>query len=235
MGYQISNIKNKKLGILFFICVFVFLFLIFDLGKGQTPSDFLITWKAGGYAPADYQGKILPIAGGSVTINFELLDNGKTADISQKQVTWLINDEIAAGGQGLKSVSYKIPETDSDDLKTEITVANYKGADRSTLIVIPVAGPEIAINSPYPRNFVAAGINLFRALVYFFNISHLNQMKFEWIANGLKTEGEAGNPDLLNLDVSGGRTGQSVNLGVRALNLNNDKEFAEQNIMVLIK
>ncbi|MCL5004571.1 MAG: hypothetical protein M1170_01335, partial [Patescibacteria group bacterium] len=79
---------------IFFILYALFLFSSFNIAYAQSGYEFLTTWKADGFVPAWYEGKILPSRGSRVSVSFELLKNGKISDLSNVVVRWYVNDNL---------------------------------------------------------------------------------------------------------------------------------------------
>lgn len=207
------------------ICsLFVVLFLIigiFSATAQQTP-DFMITWRANNYVPSNYEGKILPIPETPVSVALELINNGRVADISKNEIRWLINSELKSG-VGLKNIEFSADRL-RDPQKIRVTVMNFNGSNLEKTIFVPVAEPEIVIKG---------GPNIFQALPYFFNVDNLKQLSFIWSANGLNAEGQADNPNILNLDISQLPANSAINLQVQIQNSLKPLEISSQNIKIV--
>ncbi len=202
--------------------------------------DFLISWKAINYVPADYKGKILPSKNSTIQISFDVLDSGKFINISKQQVEWYLNDNLIKSGVGLKSITFTA-STNSNVIEILIpnyTDSKYSAAQINTIITIPIASPEIVIKAPYPNKNITIGDNLFQVLPYFFNINTLNQLKVDWEVDGVKNSGTADRQDILNLTTtSQGQAATGTNVGIKAFvqNLTNQFEFAQNYINLNIK
>lgn len=160
------------------------------VASAQVAPEFMVTWKADSYAPAGYNGKILPSDGTKIDAALEIIDRGKFADLSATEIRWLINDQILKKGKGLKTVSFTAEGTRGSQ-KIAVTAVNYRGANLSKNIVIPIAEPDVVIDS---------NVSTFQALPYFFNVANLGQLKFDWVVNGRVAEGDVENPQIISLD-----------------------------------
>ena len=54
--------------------------LISPIVYAQASPEFLISWRAVNYVPADYQGKILPSKSSPIEAGFDLVDKNKIVD-----------------------------------------------------------------------------------------------------------------------------------------------------------
>jgi len=232
----ISNIKI----FIFSVSIFYFLFSIFYLAGAQTSPQFLVSWQAQSYIPNWYQGKILPTNGTPTEISFELIDKGKLADLSKTKVRWYINDELVKNeenGLGIKSLKIITPNYSGQETEIRISVVDYLGGETlDKIIKIPVVGPEVLIDSPYPDKKISAGSSIFQAIPFFFNIKNLNSLSIEWSANEQKPAGLSANPWLLNLNIGAETpTGTEIKLSVLVKNILKELEFASKSVQLQIK
>ena len=219
--------------ILISVAAFLLLFSLFV--NAQTAPSLIVTWQAENYAPSGYEGVILPTRGTAVRAALALIDAGKIQDLSKKEIRWFTGRELIKSGLGAVEIEFRTPELATGDIALKAVVRNYKNADWEGLTAVPVAEPEIVIDAPYPERKIAAGLNVFKALPYFFNINDVIQLVFSWTANGLKAESGSEEPDRLNLETSLGRSGDEVNLSVAVLNSLNPLQFASQSLNLTIK
>jgi len=104
------------------------------------------------------------------------------------------------------------------------------------IIKIPVVGPEVLIDSPYPDKKISAGSSIFQAIPFFFNIKNLNSLSIEWSANEQKPAGLSANPWLLNLNIGAQTpTGTEIKLSVLVKNILKELEFASKSVQLQIK
>lgn len=207
------------------IAVIVMVIVMVPSSAAQQAPEMMLTWKANNYAPADYQGKILPADGTKVDMALELIDNGKLANLSGIEVRWFVNKKLSASGLGLKNFSF-VADRFRGDQAVEVNLINYKGQNLTKRVIIPVVSPEVVIDD---------GPDVFKALLYFFNIQNLSQMKITWSANGIETSGAVENPGILNLDTAGLPSGTNINLEVTAQNLLKPIETATKSVTFLTK
>lgn len=236
---QDLRIMKYKLGIILFIILYS-LFLIPRVSAQMEP-EFMVTWKANNYVPSDYQGKILPISGTAVDVNFEIIENGKFADLSKTEIFLYANDNLIKSGKGIKSLNFVADRTAGTSQLVEIIIPNYQPKKGESIrleksINIPLVKPEAVIDSPYPNNKINIGLNNFRSLLYFFNIANpLTDISFQWEAAGQEIRGEVANPDLLSLEIQEFLSGQEFNLNLTASNRFEEIEFANQFITLKVK
>lgn len=233
------EIKNNKfcVGFAFLFCVS---FALLPLISTAAAPQFLVSWQAQSYVPGWYQGKILPTNGTPVEINFELIDNGKIVDLSKTKIRWYVNDGLVKNeedGLGIKILKADIPNYSGQETEIRISVVDYLGGEPlDKIIKIPVVGPEVIINAPYPDKKISAGPSIFQAIPFFFNIKNLNGFSIEWLANEQKPASPSGNPWLLNLNV-GPETPKDteIKLSVSVKNILKELEFASKSINLTIK
>lgn len=223
---------NKKFKILIFISTFFFLLYAFFVGA-QTSPQFLISWQSDSYVPDWYQGKIFPANGSRIDISFELLENGKIADISKTIVRWYVNNNLVINeknGTGIKNYSFINNDVyRGNDIEVKITLPNYKGAIIDRIINIPVKSQEAVIGPSYFDNKVSTGKSVFYAWPFFFNIKNLNDLSFNWVVNGQKAKNFGQAPSVLNLNVEQGTlSGTKVDVNVNIMNSKNQMESASK-------
>ena len=118
--------KNVPMIILFFLFGAVFLL---NIPTTSAAPQFWFSWQAGNYAPSWYQGKVLPIVGSPITVNFELIDNGQIADISQNKIRWYVNDRLIineTNGLGIQSARFRIPDYAVNAVELRVSVVGYQ-------------------------------------------------------------------------------------------------------------
>lgn len=233
---------NSKIKIsVFLLSTFCFLFSIFS-ANAQTAPQFLISWKADSYAPNWYQGKVFPTRGSRVEVAFELIDNGKVADISKTKVRWYVNDRLVLNeknGLGIKTHSFRVVDYPGQDVEIRIVVVDYKNGDQlSDLIIIPVAHSEAIIDAPYAGRKIGNISNnkhSFSVYPFFFNVSDLSKLSFKWLVNNRPAE-SGGSAEKLDLSVDPlAPSGFEIDISAKINNLSNEIEFASKNIKVIIK
>lgn len=195
--------------------------LTFTTASAQQAPEFMVTWKSNNYAPPNFQGKILPIANSQIEMALEIIDGGKLANLSGNEIRWLINDTELKSGVGLKNISFAA-EGVKGDQEIEITVKKYKGQDLEKTIEIPLTRPEVVI---------VGGPDIFEALLYFFNITNLNQAEITWFANGDTVKGFVINPAII--DTSDVPARSEIALKAEASNLGRPLEVGEESIYII--
>lgn len=189
--------------------------------NSQAGPELIISWRASTFAPSNYQGKILPTRDSLLNVRFNLIDKGRVVDLSKTKIQWKNGADVATG-VGLKSRDFKISKLDTDNFILTIIVINYGGRNIEKTISIPVAKPEVMIER--------IGTNSFIAQPYFFNVTDLKELGFEWSANGEKPSGSPENPNILtieNIDTSAKISlGLELNLEINVAKILNKAERA---------
>lgn len=232
----LNSFINKKVIILFIVAVL----LIIPGGfvDAQTSRDFLISWEADSYAPSWYQGKVFPSQGSRITIKFELVENGKIANLSKTKVRWYINNKLVrneTSGLGIKSYTFFNNVSFSNNIDVRIAIIEYKGINLEEAFSISVKPVEAVIEIPSFNRQIEKGKFLIKAWPFFFNIRDLGEVGFSWLINGKAQENEkiGGEFDLeIKNDVS---AREKINLGVRIDNLKNTVERASRTILLEVK
>ncbi|MEK7481854.1 MAG: hypothetical protein AAB607_00600 [Patescibacteria group bacterium] len=233
-----KNYKLKlKISVLIF-STFYFLLSAFYLVHAQTPPQFMVSWQANSYAPSWYSGKILPTRGSLIKISFELVDNGKIADLSKKKVRWYVNDKLVQNeskGLGLKFYSFIADDYPGQETEIRITIVDYKDEILDKIVRIPIVFAEAAIDSPYPNAEINTGKNSFLVYPFFFNIRDLNNISFEWLVDNQPAESGENSQSLeLNIE-SAAPSGFEIDIKATIRNLLDEMEFASENIKLVIK
>lgn len=233
--------KNFKLKIILSISAFIIFYLaFFDFSYAQTPPQFLISWKTQNYAPNWYAGKILPTAGTQIEVNFELIDNGKLADISGTKVRWYINDKLVKNennGLGIKKINFTAPNYFGQTIEVRIAIVDFLGGGfMDKIIEIPVVRPEAVINAPYKNNEIKTGKSAFSVSPFFFNINNKDYFSVQWSVSGQKPESDKG--DIFSLDLNIDQqmpAGSDIGLSVTVNNILKTLEMASQTINLTVK
>jgi hypothetical protein len=209
------------------------LLLFLKAGAQQNRPQFLVTWKAPqNYAPAEFSGKVLPTAGSRIIVSFDLVDGGKLQNLSKQTIYWYLDDNFLAGGDGMQSTTFTVPETASDFLALRIQLPNYGSSLIFKTIQIPVANPSVVIEAPYPnKTFNDVSVKV-RANPYFFNMTSLSKLRLAWSVNGEVAQ-NAENPFELTVNInSDAPSGSTVNIGAIAQNSRRTYEVASGNVVL---
>ncbi len=208
----------------------------------QTAPEFMVSWKAIDYVPADYLGKTLPAQATPVEAAFDVIDQGKVADLSKDVISWYDNNAFIGSGIGLKTFRFTPSSAQSDTIR--IDVSNYNSTDITTSFLIPVVKPEVVVSVPTPtanlyrnRTAIAPASYLIQARPFFFNASSLSGLTFSWQINGTTPSGNAGSPDLLTLNLATQGTPQETDLTLSAgvANNTNQLEFSGKTMNLIVK
>lgn len=184
-----SHSVFTRLGI---VIVITFLFAgSFSYAQTQsnsTPSSsarLVLTWKANTLYPSDYTGKAFPGARSSITASVEGYSGGKWIDLSHASVTWLLDDKVIGRGVGMRELMFKIPERPDSVLTLRAkAVLPSPELTLESVSSIPVMGPQVVLNTPFPSQTVAAQSRFtVEAIPYFWNIETINDILFSWTAN----------------------------------------------------
>ena len=233
-----KNYVPKFKTLTFLSVIFIFTFLFFNFSNAQLSPRFIVSWKAQNYAPVWYGGKVLPVVGTLVDINFELIDAGKIANLSQNTIRWYVNYDLVkneSDGLGIKLLRTTVPNRGGDEMSVRIVIIDYANNVLNKIITIPVVRPEAVIDSPYLNNNIRSGLSVFRAIPLFFNVSGVNKMAVNWSANDVKSSGAGGNPWQLDLNLTNPQSGTKINIGVSVKNVLNYLELASQSIILETK
>ncbi|MBI3046210.1 MAG: hypothetical protein HYY86_01525 [Candidatus Harrisonbacteria bacterium] len=210
--------------------------------QAQTSPEFLVSWRALNYVPADYQGKIFPTKSTRVEAAFDLIDKNKAADLSRNEIAWYLNNNFLRSGVGLKSIAFDVPN--NLDQNVRVAVSGYKENTLEKIFLLPAKNPEAVISAKTPagkilrnRPRLSPGNYLLEARPFFFNISGLADLKFGWLINGKPVPGTPDNPEFLSLNLQSEGPVQETELGVSlgVSNLFNQLEIASRLINFVVK
>lgn len=223
------NFEFKILFFSFFVVFISFIFLVNIVGA-QTAGQpqFMVSWRAtNSYAPVWYQGRIFPTKGSQIEVFFDLIDNGKVADISKSKARWYVNDKLRINeknGLGIKSFVFNTAEFGGQETEVRISLPDYiKGQQLSTLVKIPIAKSEIVIDAPYAGRQISAGENIFFAIPFFFNVKNIwygGDIDYKWLVDGREVSTSDENYNSLELNIgSEVPKGTDININLTAKNL----------------
>ncbi|MBU6141790.1 hypothetical protein KGO95_01555 [Patescibacteria group bacterium] len=211
--------------------------------NAQTAPEFMVSWKALDYVPADYIGKTLPTQTTQVEAAFDVIDQGKIVDVSKNMINWYDNNALIAAGIGLKTFKLTPSSTQSDTIR--IAVSNYNAnGDISTSFLVPIVKPEVAVSVPTPtanlyrnRTALAPQPYLLEARPFFFNATSLSGLTFSWQVNNTSPTGNPGNPNFLTLDLSSQGTPQETDITLSAgvTNTGNQLELGSRMLNLIVQ
>ena len=91
----------------FFICIGVLSLFLTSSANAQLNIDsgsillatnpnfeYIISWRALNYVPANYKGKVLATDNSNIEISFDAVNQGKIVDLSKQKVEWRLNNNI---------------------------------------------------------------------------------------------------------------------------------------------
>ncbi|OGM89704.1 hypothetical protein A3J77_01765 [Candidatus Wolfebacteria bacterium RBG_13_41_7] len=220
---------------------FISCFLILNFTHAQTvPPQFLVSWKAQNYVPDWYAGKIFPTAATSVNVDFELIINGKPADLSTTKVRWYVNDKLVKNennGLGIKKINFITPNYFGQTAEVRIVLADFSAEGIiDKIIAIPVVRPEAVINAPYAGRGIKTGNSIFEVFPFFFNTNNKENFSVQWSVLGQEPKSQKGDPFTLALNIDSQMpAGSNVNLSVVMSNITKALESASQTINLVIK
>lgn len=214
--------------------------LVVGKATAQQAPEFLVTWRAHNYVPADYQGKILPSQSSRVEVGFDLISQNRVVDLSRSNVLWFLNEQLISSGVGMKTASFQVNNNLRQTVR--ITVAEYEGNDLSHTFIVPVANPEVIVDTRTPTRIIRNQLWLpianraFEARPFFFNVANLNNLRFRWRIND-QLQNPLGDISILELNLASPGAAQetSLNLNLGITNLNNEFEFGSKSINFIVQ
>jgi hypothetical protein len=154
--------------------------------KAQTAtSQILFTWQADTYVPDGFSGKIMPSSDSAIIAGIDLISMGKRVDLSGYDIFWYIDERFYQGAAGLSRISLSAPHfIGKNEIRLRALIKNYPGAPGKT-ITIPVAVPEVVIQSSAPSLLASAAPFNLQAYPYFFNVQNPSQLNYSWSINNV--------------------------------------------------
>lgn len=226
--------RHKTLS--FVIGLFLFAALIspgYSLGQTTQQPQILLTWQALSYAPANYQGKVLPGPGSIITASVEIIDQGKIADLSKNIIYWYLDGSLVGSGVGKKTVNVRAPNRALQETEIMVQIPGYKRGLLFKRIALLVASPLAVIEAPYAgRSFGSRSIAV-KGVPYFFNVTDLSTLVFSWTVNGepapqaTSTEGKTELVININPDA---RIGSTLNIGLTIQDPKEELYYGSKNV-----
>ncbi len=230
----------KKIPFALIFIVFSFQIFIFGYANAQNGTEFLATWEANTYVPDWYQGVISPSYNSRINVKFELVENGRIANLSNTKIRWYVNDRLVrneSAGLGIKNyMVFNNLAYGGNDLEVRISIPEYKSGSLDKIIRIPVKNPEVALEAPYFNKQVEKGDNQFKAWPLFFNVLNSDALNFVWFVNGQPADKQSSNLNIFNLNIGNDvAIGEKMNLEARIGNIKNQIEQASKFVMLEVK
>lgn len=242
-------IKAKKLNYFFIFSLVIgcWLFAV-GLTQGQTSqAGITLTWSTDTYIPLGYQGKALPVRGS----NIEVAANIDEPKISPQNTiySWFINDYPQKDGSGLGKQVFKF-NTNQSINETNIIRLEINNINGVLLgigyLSIETQEPEIVLQAKNQSSIINSVISgaykisanqeiEFIAQPYFFNISNINELNYQWDFNGQKgSEINGNNPNTLILKINELTESVKQKLTIFAENKNNKIQRTQKTIEITL-
>ncbi len=222
-----------------YVGLFIGIFAAAFVGRvssARAATDFMTSWQAKTYVPAWYIGKAMPAYQSFITVGFELIDDGKIADLSKTIVRWYIDDKLFKNednGVGIKKVTVYNQKYGGDVTSIKISIPNYKGVPLERSIDIPVKDQEVVIDVPFFDKRIPKGDDAMFAWPFFFNAPTMDMLGLQWNTPGSEAK-QAGNI-LEPLILTVGRDipqGTQYEVGATIGNLRKNSESATKSVIV---
>lgn len=160
-----------------------------SLSPQSKENNFVLSWSADSYVPADYEGKALPTRGSEIRVVAE-----PTKKISQdpEKLTyrWLLDNDIAgyASGQGKSVFRFRATKWAGDTHEIESQVLDEKETLISrNVISVKIAEPELLIKQATGNYALKESLSAFTgqdvkilAIPLFFHIKNLGEVAWQW-------------------------------------------------------
>lgn len=163
--------------------------LLGGVANVHAATDFMTNWQTRTYVPDWYEGKAFPTHESAITVAFELIEDGKVADLSKTAVRWYVDGKMIkneVNGLGIKKVVIINKKYGGSVSTIRISIPDYKGKAEENIIDIPIKKPEVVIDVPYFQKTAEKGVNTFYAWPYFFNTTSASNLGLQWAVDGKK-------------------------------------------------
>lgn len=146
---------------------------------GQPP--ILLTWISDVYVPDPYQGKALAVPGATITASFDLIENGRVVNLAGYKTYWYVNGKLIATGQNIHTVEFPVPENPGRSMNLRIQLPDYRpGTLILKTVEIPIAEPEIVIESPFPGGEIYEKRVTLKSRPFYFPKGVLDKLQYSW-------------------------------------------------------
>ncbi|HAL24979.1 TPA: hypothetical protein DIS57_01955 [Candidatus Wolfebacteria bacterium] len=176
------NIKKYWYGVVGAMVV-----LLGGVAHAHAETEFMTNWQTRTYVPAWYEGRAFPTHESAITITFELIEDGKIADLSQTGVRWYVDGKLVKNelnGLGIKRVIIVNKKYGGGVSSIKITIPSYNGKLYEKTFDIPIRKPEVVIDVPYFKKGIERGENAMYAWPFFFNTTDVRTLNLQWTIDG---------------------------------------------------
>lgn len=207
---------NNHMGTIKYLCIAIGSIVGFGLfiGTVQAETEFMTSWQAKTYVPEWYTGKVLPTYQSFITVGFDLIEDGRVANLSKTAVRWYVDGKLVkneTNGLGIRQIGVFNKKYGGAISNVRISIPDYKGSLLEKSIDIPIKSPEVVIDVPYFQKKVARGTSTFYAWPFFFNVLTANNLNLQWTVDG--SELQTGKADASSLRFT---AGSDVNTGSKS-------------------
>lgn len=236
--------KQSLISCLLFL-VFVFCFLWFLPVQSQTPQiNITLTWSTNTYIPLDYPGKALPVKGSVI----EVAANIDSQEVNPQELNyrWFLNRHLQGeqSGQAKSVLGFPVKWTSENEQSIRVEIRDKEenllgsayldiGIVQPQVVIQPITNKgtlplESSVSSIIKEYQISAEQETsFIAQPYFFNISSINELNFNWNLGGREaSQISSDNPHVFILKI--GQLIQSIkqNLKIGVENKNNPLQRA---------
>ena len=200
-------------------------------------TEGFLTWRAETYVPHGYGGKALPTQSSFVSAAFELIEGGKQADLSGRELRWFLDDALFTKGRGLKTTRFQATVGNDNSHFVRVQVTDGRNILFEKSAEIPVVRPRVNIVPPFLENVIGRGAHEFSVVPFFFNVKSLDELLFAWTVNSQTPSAEgADEPSKLAVAVPGYiASGTPLVLSAFAANKNDQTERASKELRFSVK
>jgi len=200
-------------------------------------TEGILTWQAESYVPQGYRGKALPTQSSFVKAAFELLENGKPADLSNRELRWFLNDTLFAKGRTIKTIRFQasIGNDNSHFVRVQVTDGRNILFEKAT--EISVVRPRVNILPPFRENKIDRGTHEFNVIPFFFNVRSLSDLFFTWTVNNQTPSAEGvDEPSKLSVPIASDvPAGVPLTLSVFVSNKSDPLESASRELRLVVQ
>ncbi|RME58653.1 hypothetical protein D6779_06030 [Candidatus Parcubacteria bacterium] len=197
--------------------------------------QFLIDWKAESVVPRGYQGKALPGPSTKINVSFNIIDNNKLVDLSNRQIRWYLDDELIESGIGLQTFSFRTFRMGDTYHRVRVEVSNYKNHPERlgavTTIRVPVIFPKVVLEAPFPHHVFSSQKARLPAKIFYYSKDALASIILSWEIDGNRASvTNPKNQTFLDIDMTDVKQKKEINILVEAENVTDQLGITSANI-----